>query len=272
MDKLSIVIPTMQKNTRVLDMLISQLDKNEYIGEIIIIDNSLKGYIYNSDKLSVHIPDKNMYVNPSWNFGVSLAKSNYIGILNDDLLLSDNICEQVLNFIKSSTEIGLVGIESGTVIDDKLRDFDTYPQCSSDIIFKPINNIRTDKNYYWGSAIFGRKENFYVIPEDILVYCGDDYLLYMNAKNNKTNYAFSNTEIKHCHALTSASPEFLKIKENDKIAYAKIDYEFKKFLQRKQFCNFIQQIFSIQNSTDKTHKILTLFGLKIKIKRKSKSK
>ena len=89
MDKLSIIIPTMQRNTKILDMLVSQLDKNNIIDEIIIIDNSLKGYSFDSSKISVHTPISNMYVNPSWNYGVKLAKSNYIGILNDDLLLPE---------------------------------------------------------------------------------------------------------------------------------------------------------------------------------------
>ena len=272
MDKLSIIIPTMQRNTKILDMLVSQLDKNNIIDEIIIIDNSLKGYSFDSSKISVHTPISNMYVNPSWNYGVKLAKSNYIGILNDDLLLPENLCEDVLKFIKKTPNVGVIGVESSSVINDDLREFNTYPECSTTLEFKKLNNIRENKNNYWGCAIFGPKENFYTIPKDMLIYCGDDYYLLMNVKNKKDNYAFFNTTINHCHSLTSASPEFLKIKKNDMKTYAKLDPEFKKYLFKKELSKFIQQIFSVQNSTDKSHKIITILGIKFKFKKKLKNK
>lgn len=267
-NKLSIIIPTMQKNTTIFDMLVSQLVKDDTIGEIIIIDNSLKGYSFDSEKVFVHIPKENMYVNPSWNYGVQLAKFNYIGILNDDVLIPNNLCSEVLNFLKETENVGVVGIESSSVINKNDKEFNSYPNCTTQIKFKNLNNIRENKNYYWGSAIFGPKENFYQIPEKILVYCGDDYYLLMNTKNGKQNYAFYNTSIFHCHSLTSASPEFSKIKKNDMKIYSKFDPEFKKYLQRKRFSKFIQQIFSVKNAKHKSHKILTILGIKIKLKRK----
>ena len=33
-----------------------------------------------------------------------------------------------------------------------------------------------------GAAIFGRKSDFYEIPEDMKVWCGDDYLFYQSIK------------------------------------------------------------------------------------------
>ena len=250
-------------------MLIQQLVKDNAVDEILIIDNSLKGFSFNSEKIKVHTPEQNMFVNPSWNYGVEHAKNNYVGILNDDLLLSDNICSEILEFLKTSDEIGIVGIESSSVINDRLRDFESYPKCSTNLKFNPIKDIRRDKNFCWGSAMFGKKENFYKIPEEMLIYCGDDYYMLMNAKNGKTNYAFTNTEIKHCHSLSSASPEFSKIRENDKNFYAQLDPEFKKHLQYKKITGWIQQIFSIQNSKDRTHKTITILGFKINLKRKA---
>ena len=268
-NKLSIIIPTILKNTRIFNMLIQQLVKDNAVDEILIIDNSLKGFSFNSEKIKVHTPEQNMFVNPSWNYGVEHAKNNYVGILNDDLLLSDNICSEILEFLKTSDEIGIVGIESSSVINDRLRDFEAYPKCSTNLKFNPIKDIRRDKNFCWGSAMFGKKENFYKIPEEMLIYCGDDYYMLMNAKNGKTNYAFTNTEIKHCHSLSSASPEFSKIRENDKNFYAQLDPEFKKHLQYKKITGWIQQIFSIQNSKDRTHKTITILGFKINLKRKA---
>ena len=66
----SIVIPTLQKDTMILKMLLDELNQDQTVGEIILIDNSLQGFEYNSDKLRIIIPNENLFVNPSWNLGV----------------------------------------------------------------------------------------------------------------------------------------------------------------------------------------------------------
>ena len=52
----SIVIPTLQKDTKILKMLLDELNQDQTVGEIILIDNSLQGFEYNSDKLRIIIP------------------------------------------------------------------------------------------------------------------------------------------------------------------------------------------------------------------------
>lgn len=262
--KLSIIIPTMQRNKHILDMLVKQLVDDYIIGEIIIIDNSLLGYKYQSYKVKVHTPKRNLYVNPSWNLGVCLAENEYIGILNDDILLPNNLCMQILDFIQNDDKIGLVGVESKSVIDNKLKEFDTYPSIQTNVKYKKIKSIHDTRNTYWGTAIFGKREHFYKIPEEMLIYCGDDYLL---NKNNETkiNYAFYNTKIYHCHSLTSSSPEFNKIKENDMKIMEKHYPKYKKI--RKKY-SILEKFFSIKNNQRKTHKVITIFGIKIKLKRR----
>ena len=63
---LSIVIPTLQKDTKILKMLLDELNQDQTVGEIILIDNSLQGFEYNSDKLRIIVPNENLFVNPSW--------------------------------------------------------------------------------------------------------------------------------------------------------------------------------------------------------------
>lgn len=96
----SIVIPTLQKDTKILKMLLDELSQDQTVGEIILIDNSLQGFEYNSDKLRIIIPNENLFVNPSWNLGVEKAKFDYIGILNDDILLPKNLVSDVYSFYK----------------------------------------------------------------------------------------------------------------------------------------------------------------------------
>ena len=95
--KISIIIPTLQKDINILNQLVSEMDLDEYVGEIIIIDNSLKGYSYNSSKIRVITPEQNLYVNQAWNLGIENAKYNVFGILNDDihLFLNEHISNMV---------------------------------------------------------------------------------------------------------------------------------------------------------------------------------
>ena len=93
--KVTVVIPTLQKNKIILSNLIRSLDSDEFVDEIILIDNSLQGFKGNSKKLKVIMPDKNLYVNPSWNLGVKLAKNEIIALLNDDFIIPQGFCGEV---------------------------------------------------------------------------------------------------------------------------------------------------------------------------------
>lgn len=258
MNKFSIIIPTMQKDKDILFKLLDELVECSCIGEIIIIDNSLKGLSYSSNLIKIITPKENLFVNPAWNLGVKEAKFNYIGILNDDIIFPKNFFEQVYNFI-SNTECGLIGLDK--LERSKKNDFNTYPD-NATLSFEAIE----ERLYYWGSGIFGLKENFYNIPEEMKVWCGDDYLFKMNKDNNKQNYKIVGGKLKHLESLTSRRPEFNLIKENDQKFYMTIDPNFS-FIPTDPKLTFWQKIFSVKNSRDKRHKIVRICGIKLSIKR-----
>ena len=254
----SIIIPTMQKNTDILNMLLKELADDSIVGEIIIIDNSLKGFCYHSDKVKVIIPKKNLFVNNAWNLGVEKAKYNYIGILNDDIILPKNFCEQISTVLSQNSEIGLCGLDSTILYNTDKSEFNEYPQ-NSILNFVPINNDVYIK--HWGSAIFGKKENFYKIPSNLKVWCGDNYLLKRNTDNNKTCYAIKNVQIKHLGSLTCANPYFNEIKSRDIYNYSKIDKRFKQHTHYKKPLSILQRIFSIKNEGER--KVFRVLGFKI---------
>ena len=225
----SIVIPTLQKDNRVLNLLIDELAESKCVGEIIIIDNSCSGFPV-SEKVRVIVPDKNLYVNPAWNLGVQESKYEFVGILNDDIVFPKNSFEQIYSFLAENT-IGLLGLDS-IKRSDKTEIID-YPE-ESEIKFSPVD-VRDN---CWGSAIFGRKENFYHIPNDIKIWCGDDYLFKMN--NRLGNYKMHNVGIRHLHSNTSSLKEFDLIKQNDVKFYQKIDAKlFEKVEFQKKFDLFV---------------------------------
>ena len=102
MSKLSVIIPTLQKNKEFLDNLIKTLSIDESVAEIIVIDNSCTGYSYESEKLRVIVPKENLYVNPSWNLGVKEAKEDIIALLNDDITIPDSFCQTILSQMDES--------------------------------------------------------------------------------------------------------------------------------------------------------------------------
>ena len=88
--KVTVVIPTLQKNTIILNKLISTLEQDNAVDEILLIDNSCQGFLNTSKKLEVVKPECNLYVNPSWNLGVERAKNEIVALLNDDIIIPDN--------------------------------------------------------------------------------------------------------------------------------------------------------------------------------------
>lgn len=267
LNKISIIIPTMQKDIENLNILIDELENDECVDEIILIDNSLCDYNKRSDKLKVCVPKENLYVNPSWNLGVKLAKNNYIGILNDDILLPKNFIPQVVDFITNTKNCGVVGIESSTSV-QIINNKDYSLPKERKLLYKKIENIYKNKNWYWGTAIFTSKDNYYMIPEEMLIYCGDDYLLYKNKKNKKQNYAIYNVSIKHYGSLTSSSKKYRNIKKEDINFFSAIDKDYRNFIKRehlkKKFKENFRKLFSVNNVG--IRKVICIFGIKIKFK------
>ena len=221
--KFSVIIPTLQKDINILNILVKSLIKDDFVDEILVIDNSLKGKLnFNSSKVKILKVDKNLFVNQAWNYGIENMKNEYFALLNDDLLLPEKFFVQIYEFIKKTPDCGLIGLESSTVINKKDKNFETYPK-TTPLLFKPINNIDENRDYFWGSAIFGKKENYYKIPSDIMIWSGDRYLMLKNKLDNKKCYAIYNTKIKHYGSLSSNNPKFDAIKKKDKENYLKYE-------------------------------------------------
>lgn len=251
----------MQKCTKILNMLIAELVDDSAVGEVIVIDNSRQGFNYSNNKIKVITPKKNLYVNNAWNLGVKEAKYEYIGILNDDLLIPKNLCKQILEFLKSNTEAGLVGLDSSAIQNTDLSQFDTYPD-DKPAEFSPIT--QTIYTNYWGAAFFGKKENYYEIPKNLKIWCGDNFLLKQNLDRNKTCYELKGITIKHLCSMTCSNPIFDKIKESDVYHYSKIDKQFLNHSHYKKPLSLLQHIFSITNEGQ--HKVFRVLGFKIKNK------
>ena len=219
---LSVIIPTMQKNTKVLLRLLKTLSADNIVDEIILIDNTGKGFeeeILAVPKLKPVINSKNKYVNPTWNQGVSLAKNEYWALLNDDILIPNDFCSKVVS--KISPKMGIVGVSKESVI---LLNPDRINAVTFDVDVNRLSIVYTKERLLnFGIAMFGHKDSYYPIPEDILIWYGDDYLFRMNKRYKKKNYMISGVSVYHMHSLTSSAKDVIKnrISPEDEEAFSK---------------------------------------------------
>ncbi len=209
--EISVIIPTLQKNKDLLKNLIISLEKDEAVKEIILIDNSTKGFELESNKLRVIIPGENIFVNPAWNLGVREAKCDIIALLNDDIIISQGFCSNVIK--KMNPQMGVVGFDVDFA--ETVSEILPSPK-SSEIELKPLNY----RSNNWGIAIFFYKTSYFEIPESLKIYFGDDWIFRENKKLKRQNYSISKQKIYHFGSLTSKG--FSKIFVDEEKIYKKL--------------------------------------------------
>jgi len=181
-EKFSIIIPTMWKYEPFCRFL-EQLVTVDLIDEIIIINNDSKNTpindVLNNEKIKLCNFSKNIFVNPAWNYGVSISNNNKLGIINDDIEYNTNIFEKVYEYV--TPDNGAIGII-----------FDDYT--NNNITIEPYISGNL---YGFGSLFFLHKDNWVDIPNELKVEYGDTMILDRDIKNNKQLYL-----IKDIHFFT----------------------------------------------------------------------
>lgn len=224
-NKISVVIPTLQSRKEFLINLLEILNKDSAVDEIILIDNSLKGLDYSNPKLKIIIPKENLYVNPSWNYGVSQCKNDIVALINDDVILSDNFCSKVAS--KMTPDMGFVGLNANKymVLTKTIEDNNE----AGDIELEEIEYMPE----YWGVSIFFYKQNYKPIPDEIKIVKGDTWLMHIGEKLGKKNYQINGQIVYHYGSLTHGKKCFNEICKNDKKLFNKYVYSW---FERYIFC------------------------------------
>ena len=202
--KFSVIIPTLW-NTNFIYKLLDDLEESEYVGEIILIDNNNEYEKHiNKDykKINLIKPKTNLYVNPSWNLGVSLAKYDNIAISNDDI----NFDPYNLSYVSTIlNDVGIIGQHTENYyMTDKHDDTNLYLE------------KMPDRLSAWGCLIFIKKEKWTNIPESLKIACGDDFLL---QKNIDDSYMIRNFRITGQISATSLIPEYYNIANEEVVFY-----------------------------------------------------
>jgi glycosyltransferase involved in cell wall biosynthesis len=204
----SVVIPTIWSIPNYTLQLVKNLIDSDLIDDIVIIDNAKHLYMHRNEyahpKVSRIAMDENIFVNPSWNLGVSLSKNENIIICNDDVVIEP---DEMLNLLLEESENwDAVGLGK-----------DSYEESEFDKI--TLTDV-TERTYGWGCLMAVKKSKWINIPESIKIFYGDDFILkvYDKIKNINTPYKID-TE------MSSSSSKFQsEYFKKDRLEYSTIDF------------------------------------------------
>lgn len=251
--KISVIIPTLQRDVETLNNLVSTLVNDAMVDEILIIDNSLQNYSFINEKVRVIVPKENLFVNPSWNLGVREARNEYVCLANDDIRIPNNFCTKVLeNF---SDDFGVVGMDNAYVTNTRNKDNEVVIDInkvelndSREVNFKPVKY----RTHNFGIMMFFKKENYVEIPEDLKIFYGDDWIIYHANKKGKQSQVCTGQEIYHLGSLSSN--KFTGLVNEEKKKYLKhILPNYKRMLYYVETC---------------THNVWFVLGIMISLRKK----
>lgn len=193
--KFSVIIPTLLKSFRIYKLL-EDLEKCALVDEIIIIDNT-GTFKHTHEKVRIFTKGVNIFVNPAWNWGVSLATNENLCICNDDINFPTEIFEEVEN-LRDEEVIGMAT--------------DNY-YISGEITITPI----LERPWGWGCLFFMKRKDWINIPEGLKIACGDDFLI-----SKLSAYQISGFRVYTEISTTSLQPDFLEIQEEDMINFKRL--------------------------------------------------
>jgi hypothetical protein len=190
---IDIVIPTMWMSSS-LERSLKTYVLHPQINKIIIIDNNQNSRpnfdVLKHEKIELVSYGRNIYVNPAWNEGYHRAKSKILGILNDDIIVSPEVFNMVLNFnLQEGDLIGvnLRGYQDNYKIDDHIDTKEEIVKLNY-IDTQPIGG----QAWAFGICMFMLRESYNEIPDLYQVWYGDDYL----TQRAKNVYAINTNKIK----------------------------------------------------------------------------
>jgi len=193
----SIIIPTLWKSKKIFDAL-KEYENCRYVGEIILIDNNPSNKIDLSlfSKIRYFPQEKNIFVNPAWNLGYSLAKHSII-LANDDIIIKNlnNVFELILD-----NDYDMVGIDLHKINNNK------------PIIINDIKNLPFNQGY----GCFMYIKNYILIPEQMKILFGDNMLFDFTKKRGVLENSNVDVEISK---TVKSDKKFKEIGIKDRMTY-----------------------------------------------------
>lgn len=209
---ISVVCPTMWNFPPFVEFLKS-LTEFELVGEIVLIDNDCyrtpNDYVIRHPKIKYYNFGRNTFVNPPWNYGVSVSKNKIVCIMNDDVIFDLRIFSKALKHFENKNS-GVLGLCPG-------RPEFNQPEFTNGIIdILPWNNVHT---FGFGCLMFINKDWWVEIPEGLNVYYGDNWIFDTCLARGQTNYIITNAFHYTPYATTTKQLEVNQVMDTERTIY-----------------------------------------------------
>ena len=196
--------------------------------EIIVVDNNSSDG--SSEMIHRDFPqvnyvqnDENIGFSRANNRGVSLAKGNYVLILNPDTMLTETALSEVFEFSEKQTDFGAAGVHfidgSGTYLPESKRNFPNLKVAGSKLLgyskYYYANHIHkndiAEVDILTGAFMFIKKEVYEEVggfDEEFFMYGEDIDLSYRIGKAGYKNYFIGSTKVLHFKGESTVKDAF----------------------------------------------------------------
>jgi hypothetical protein len=173
-----------------------------------IINNDAPAFVgagistWNHPKLRVFTPPQNIYITAAWNQGVSSADTEFICLMNDDIVLESHAYDFILN--NWPEDAGVVGLG-----------FNSLHVLGGAYHLHPVDS----RPHGWGQCMFIKRESYKPIPEDLKLWFNDDWMFkYIEGQHYQMVGPYTGKE-----SATTSDPAFDSIKQQDTINWKKYE-------------------------------------------------
>lgn len=192
----SVIIPTLQRSPE-LRPLVDVLVEHPQVHEVLVVNNARTPIRWGSSKVRVLQQEANIYVNPAWNLGVREAVGEYAAIVNDDVELHPYLLDIAYGLLRRPRLAGLVGV---------------HPSCFMEAPQNTWVRPTFVRGFAFGTAMFLRRRDYVPIPEDMKVWCGNDWIF---ANRPAPAWVVGGLRRRTDMSTTSGSPEFQALLRQD---------------------------------------------------------
>ena len=187
----SVIIPTLQRSPD-LARVVALCAGHPMVGEVLVVNNASEPLDFGDAKVRVLQQERNIFVNPAWNLGAREARMPWLAIINDDVLFADEALDEAARILRRGW-FAMVGPDPSC--------FDEQADSARRVSHRPASNIRLT----FGTFMCLRRSDYIPIPDDLLIWGGDDWLFW---QQRRPNALLVRTRFSTVGSVTSASPEF----------------------------------------------------------------
>jgi hypothetical protein len=156
---IDVIIPT-KSNFEGLFCLVSQLQKDDAVGKIVIVCDGDKAFKYVANRMSlkmkVFMVDLSIGIHKMWNVGIqylldagNIEKGNHVAFINDDVSLGDNCMSIMSSLLDSEKSIGLATPSWTKDIQDEFTDMTAFAGFCMCVQSELIREWRFDEEMKW---------------------------------------------------------------------------------------------------------------------------